>query len=202
MDKNSAIFYEIMIHENLNWITRFHNHIKRILEEKTDEIPKLEDIDENDKKYWVHVYENTFSERNREVAFLQMFGHLEECLYLLWKKSSEPKVELGKGHSMASKFKPFIKSVLGKALETSDAYRHITEAQTVRNSLIHVAGRISLSDDKDELKRITRRKKRKYYQEKIDRIKILPEGLLALERSIRDLLESIIQSENFKEAVR
>jgi hypothetical protein len=82
-----------------------------------------------------------------------MFGNLEEMLYLLWKKQPSVTIELARGNGI-SKYKPFIKHCLKGAFGSSTQYSFISNASEIRNSLLHVAGRISLMREPEKLRKI------------------------------------------------
>ena len=181
-----------MMENNLGWAALFHNHIDAVLKEKAKEIPISEELDEKDKRYWKDMYENNFPEKLRETTYLLMFGHCEEMLYLLWRDKNSKSIPLDKGHGI-TKFKSYIKDVLGIELGNCSDYQYLSEAQKVRNSLLHIAGRVSLSKEKEALEAIVKRNPN-LYSINLDRIKISYDGLLGLQKAIRGLTKTLLNN--------
>ena len=184
--------FKMMMDNNLNCVVRFHNHLNVSLNQVRKEIATWDEIDNSKKSYWAHVYEKEFPKQLRQTTFLLMFGHLEEMLHLLWKKDKKSQIELDNRNGI-SKYKPFIRHHLGGDLDSSEEYRFIVNAQEVRNSFLHVAGRISMMRDPKRVESIIKSSKG-MYSNKSDRIKVSVEASLKLQHSIAALLESIYKS--------
>lgn len=69
-------------------------------------------------------------------------------------------------------------------------YLFVLNAQEVRNSLLHIAGRISMMKDPQKLGAIIKSSKG-LYSNKSDRVEISAEALLKLQQSINSLLETM-----------
>ena len=186
---NENQMFEMMLNINIGCIANFHNHVDTALKEKVKEICEHQDLDIADKAHWNREYEVNFPEKLRETSFLLMFGHLEEMLHLLWRDKNPASVELDNGHGVA-KFKSYIKYTLGSEFNNNADYLHIAEAQKIRNSFLHIAGRVSLARDSDALTNII--KKTDYYRIELDRIKIEYKGLSALQKSISTLTKTLL----------
>ncbi len=184
--------FDIILKQNISCIDRFHNHVDTALKDRIKEIEVNNELEKADKAFWKREYEVNYPEKLRESSFLLMFGHLEEMLYLLFRSNNPNSIPLDRGNGF-SKFKSYIKNILGN-LDNAD-YCHIVEAQKIRNSFLHIAGRVSLSRDADKLKKIA--KKSKYYLIENDRVKVKYDGLIALQKAIsriaRTLLNKSIQ---------
>lgn len=179
--------FEMMLRQNISCIALYHNHVDVALKDFLKEVEENPELSKSDKAYWKREYEVNFPEKLRETSFLLMFGHLEEILYLLWRDKNPLSIQLDRGHGV-SKYKSYIKDMLG-SLNNSD-YCHIAEAQKVRNSIIHIAGRVSLSSENDKLIKLANNSK--YYFIEMDRIKIKYEGLSALQKSISQLTRTLL----------
>lgn len=140
--------FEMMLRQNINCIALYHNHVDATLKDYLKEIDEDKGLSRTDKAYWKIEYKVNFPEKLRETSFLLMFGHLEDLIYLLWRDKNPQSIAFDRGNGV-SKYKSYIKDTLG-SLDNAN-YNHIAEAQKVRNSIIHVAGRVSLSTEKDKL---------------------------------------------------
>lgn len=181
--------FEMMLRQNISCIALYHNHVDVALKDYLKEIDEDKELSNRDKAYWKREYEVNFPEKLRETSFLMMFGHLEEMLYLLWRDKNTRSISFDRGNGV-SKYKSYIKDILG-SLDNAN-YCHIAEAQKVRNSIIHIAGRVSLSTEKDKL--INLAKNSKYYFIEMDRIKIKYDGLSALQKSISQLTRALLNN--------
>jgi len=179
--------FEMMLRQNISCIALYHNHVDSGLKQFLRELDEDKRLTKADKNYWKREYEVNFPEKLRETSFLLMFGHLEEMLHLLWRDKNPASIALGRGNGL-SKFKSYIKSTLG-SLDNSD-YCHIAEAQKVRNSIIHIAGRVSFSKESDNLEKLAQNSS--YYSIDKDRIKVSVEGLAALQRAISQLTRTLL----------
>ncbi|TQV76695.1 hypothetical protein FLL45_01675 [Aliikangiella marina] len=181
-----------MVNTNLNFIVRAHSHINWAIKGRAEEILSFDDLSAADKNYWNHEYKVQFSSHTVKTTFLVIFSYLEEMLHLIWKTYNPNNISTEQGYGI-SKYKTFMKSVLGIDVGSHNAYQKISEAQLVRNSLLHAAGRISLMQESKSKKLLKLIEKRpNYYKNKSDRIKLTPEGLISLEQSVRTLLEELM----------
>lgn len=179
--------FEMMLRQNISCIAMYHNHVDIALKDFLREIEENAELSKTDKAYWKREYEVNFPEKLRETSFLLMFGHLEEMLYLLWRDKNPRSIPFDRGNGV-SKYKAYIKDILGSF--DNAYYCHIAEAQKVRNSIIHIAGRVSLSTEKENLVKLA--KDSKFYFIEMDRIKIKYEGLLALQKAISQLTRTLL----------
>jgi len=181
--------FEAMLTQNISCIAMFHNHIDGALKVTLKEIEQSDDINKSDKNFWQSQYTALYPEKLRETSFLLMFGHLEEMLFLLWRDKNPNAILLDSGYGIF-KFKSYIKDALGDLQINSD-YSHIVDAQKIRNSFLHIAGRISLSKDSDALQSIL--KNSVFYRAESDRIKVELEGLRALQKAISNLTHALLK---------
>ncbi len=179
--------FDMMLRQNISCIVLYHNHVDTALKDFLKEVYENSDLDKAEKAYWKREYEVNFPEKLRETSFLLMFGHLEEMLFLLWRDKNPGAIQIDRGHGV-SKFKSYIKNILG-SLDNAD-YCHIVEAQKVRNSFLHIAGRVSLSNESEKLVKLSNNSK--YYFIEMDRVKITYEGLSALQKSISKLTRTLL----------
>ncbi len=185
IDENQM--FEMMLRQNISCIALYHNHVDAGLKEYLKEIEEDKELTRADKNYWKREYEINFPEKLRKTSLLLMFGHLEEMLYLLWRDKNPRSISLDRGNGV-SKYKSYIKDILG-SLDNAD-YCHIAEAQKVRNSIIHIAGRVSLSTESEKLEKLVHNSS--CYSIDMDRIKVSVEGLTALQKSISQLTRTLL----------
>lgn len=183
--------FKFMMANNLDWLAKFHNHVDAILKEKVKEIPDLETLSDKDKIYWKNVYENNFPKQLRNTTFLLIFGHFEEMLFLLWKNYNPSNIELDKKGYGITKFKTYIKTTLKEDLGQNNSYQQISEAQKIRNSLLHIAGRVSLSKDTKILKSIIESNS-SLYEIESDRVQLSYDGVLNFQKSVRSITEKLL----------
>ena len=183
--------FKWMMKNNLNWSAIFHNHFDVILKEKVKEIPEIETLSDKDKVYWKNIYENNFPKLLRNTTFLMMFGHFEEMLYFLWKQYNPSNIELDKKGFGITKFKTFIKTTLTTDIGQHHAYQQISDAQKIRNSLLHIAGRVSLSKDTQALNELIARKP-EMYSIHLDRVQLSYDGVLNFQKAVRSITEELL----------
>ena len=182
MKLNDDIGFELATKTNLKWHVLFHNHVKKAMAASLKHLLEAEDVDDSAKLYWKEVYSNQFSQELRKTTFLLFFGHLEETLRLLQQVKGWDEKDLAGGYGIA-KFKPMIKGLLGVPLATYEYYEFLLDAQLVRNSFLHVAGRLSISKDHEKLLSALNKRKESYVV-KHDRIHITPIGLQKLQEAV------------------
>tara|TARA_Y100000296_G_C5069978_1_gene204399 strand:+ start:95 stop:694 length:600 start_codon:yes stop_codon:yes gene_type:complete len=175
---------------NLEWATLFHNHVKTAMEARLSCMMESDKISESDKNYWNEVYSNQFSKELRVTTFLVFFGHLEETLFNLSKVKKFDTTKLSKGFGVG-RFKPMIKELLHCPLAEYEPYEVIFDAQYIRNSYLHVAGRVSISKDSQAINSIVNKRSIDYRIQQ-DRVQVTPEGLLHLQQSISKLSKDLL----------
>lgn len=190
LTEQKRFMFEMMQRQNMRCITNFHHQLDLALKQKIPEIDTIEGLDKADINFFKREYEVLYPEKLRQTSFLLMFGHLEEMLFLLWRYNNLNSVKLDKGHGI-SRFKSYIKNVLGDLKYNTD-YEHIVHAQKIRNSFLHIAGRVSLSKDRNTLEILARNSQ--LYSIEMDRIKIEYKGLIALQDAIGSLTESLLHT--------
>jgi len=176
---NEDKLFKFMMEVNLSWTSEFHNRLNLALKEKYDDISDSQSSEHIRLK---HVYKDGFPAKLRETTFLLMFGHFEEMMFLLWRDKNSKSISLGSGYGIL-KFKPYIRDILGDSLSINKDYQTIRDAQLVRNSLIHIAGRVSLSKDREKLELLIKNNSSLYYLEN-DRVNISIAGLQKIHSAI------------------
>ncbi|MDI9246948.1 hypothetical protein [Marinobacter sp. CHS3-4] len=172
---------------NLDWLVKFHNHVKALFGEAQQEIDDLED--QHLRKFWSDVYSNQFPKSLRTAVFLMMFGHIEEMLILLSKgKDVAPDSRLGG----LEKYKPIVKEALGDEIAQFEPWQFLMEAAQIRNTILHSAGRPSLMRKPEKVEQIIQKRSNCYHL-KMDRIEIRPEGLRLLANYTRDFIDRLNQ---------
>ena len=140
--KNKLIKFAAM--NNLNFVVRFHNVMRGMIRRALSEL-ELENGTKT-KQVGQSQY-HRFDEAIQINAFLMLYSHVEEWLYLISKKTpTKPKgLSLGR-------FKPPLKA-LGVDLSCK-AWELMMDSEKLRNCILHANGRVDLSRDKDVLEKI------------------------------------------------
>ncbi|MDI5933753.1 hypothetical protein [Halomonas kalidii] len=193
MNEKNEMFNMMQV-QNMNCIGMFHNHVSVALSEFIKKIDEWEDIDEIDKLWWKAEFEKHYPEKLRQTTFLLMFGHFEEILYLMASSFNPRAIELDKSSYGIMRYKPYIKDVLGDEFGMCNDYDFIIDAQKIRNSFLHMAGRVSLSDKQEELLRIVN--KYPFYSKKQDRVQVDTNGVYALQQAISSLSKKLLAKLN------
>jgi len=176
------------MHNNLNQITRFHNHVHGFFNDNLQDSQTSDEINQAQKNWLKNEYEVNLPNQLRKSVFLTMFGHFEECLLLSWQTSGEPDcIESGFG---LKKYKKFLSKHLEIDLGSSESYCYITDCQLVRNSIIHIAGRISLSKDAEKLESVVCRNQGCFAVEH-DRIYLTNDGISKFQKCVAQFTEQI-----------
>lgn len=177
--------FELVSTNNLNWLVKFHNHVKVLLARARKEIHVLDN--EVTAAYWEDIYKRQFPSSLRSSVFLMMFGHIEEMFLLLSRSHG---VSTNGGGSGLGRFKPLVKKALGGGLARSKAWRYIQDAGDIRNAILHAAGRASLMRDPNKIKRIAQSHAESYGLQN-DRVLIKPKGLSLLATHAHGLLREV-----------
>ena len=90
-----------------------------------------------------------------------------------------------------TKFKTFIKTTLKTDIGQHHAYQQISDAQKIRNSLLHIAGRVSLSKDAQALNELIARKP-EMYSIHLDRVQLTYDGVLNFQKAVRSITEELL----------
>ena len=191
MSKHSGLKFATSA--NLEWHVLFHNHVNDAMAFRLNHLLESDKLSESDKKYWEEVYSNQFSKELRITVFLLFFGHLEETLFNLCKAKKFDLSRLDRGFGVR-RFKPMIKHFLSTPLNEYEPYKLISDAQFVRNALLHAAGRVSLSKDAKQIKAIVKNRNT-FYLIKNDRVQVTPQGLLFLQRAISKFCNDLIKGD-------
>jgi hypothetical protein len=85
-------------------------------------------------------------------TFLMMYSFLEEFMYIVWKKFSKGVHVSNKGS--IKRFKDVFKKSLGMDLEKDSDWQFIVRCEKIRNCLLHANGRIDLSTEQSEVRKI------------------------------------------------
>jgi len=177
------------MHNNLNQITGFHNHVHGFFNDNLSDSQNSTDITIAQKSLLKSEYESNLPNQLRKSVFLMMFGHLEECLYLSWKVAGSPDCVKESDNSL-KKYSEFFTKHLKVSLGSNESYRYITDCQFVRNSIIHIAGRVSLSKHRAQLESLIKRNKECFVIEN-DRIYLTNKGISKFQKSVATFTEQI-----------
>jgi len=149
---------------NIRYIVGFHEYVLEHLKIKEDEFAKkIEDHTKRDKKLVdLKIERNLYSETYKNYlmvnTFLMLYSHLEEWLYLIWRKFGKDIKLVGKGGSI-SKYGPFFQAVFKMDLSKDRDWMLLNDAEKIRNCLLHTNGRIDLVKNKNEIDSALRRYK-------------------------------------------
>lgn len=187
--------FKSMMCINLDEAAKFHNHMYSSLIGRASEIEGDPEISQTDKNYWKHYYETLFPQKLRETTFLLMFGHLEEMLELLFRRYNPQSISKDRGTGFKT-YKSYVKSLLADELGENKDYNYISNALTVRNCLLHIAGRVSMSTSSRDLDRLVENNQDNFEKHN-DRIYITASGLLQFQCSVRSLTDEL-QSRTLK----
>ncbi len=180
------------MHSNLNQITGFHNHVHGFFNDNLRDSQNADDITNGQKNWLKSEYEVHLPNQLRKSVFLMMFGHLEEHLHLTWVEAGKPD-NLFKRKFGLTKYKRFFTESLGIDVGSNKDYQFITDSQLVRNSIIHIAGRVSLSKDEKLLLNAINRNKT-YFEQKNDRVYITNDGIVKFQQSVARFTETVAKA--------
>lgn len=174
--------------QNLNCLAMFYKHVSVAIRDVAQEIDEWDELDRAKKVWWKAEFENHYPQKMLDTTFLLMFGHLEEMLALLQQSFNPQNAVIDLRENSIKKFKPYIKSLLGDHLEH---YQYLLEAHTIRNSLIHCAGRIDLMSDSAKVEKVLSRHPN-LFGLKSKRVFVKLEGLAKMQKSIGKLTEELL----------
>lgn len=197
MDDHDTFFHMMQV-QNMNCISMFYKHVSVALRDVLKDIENWGELDEGKRNWWTREFEIHYPDKLRQTAFLLMFGHLEEMLILMTKSFNPRRVDLAPRGYGLSRYKPYIRDILGPEFSTNRDYQHILQAQTVRNTILHIAGRVSLSKDSEHLKVLASRDD--HYEIKKDRIGVTLNGLAAMQKATLRLLETLLKKSRLGDA--
>lgn len=186
MDKTTL--FKMMQAQNLNCLAMFYKHVSVAIRNIANEINEWDELDRTNKVWWKEEFETHYPQKMIDTTFLLMFGHLEEMLVLLQRSFNPQNAVIDTRECSIKKFKPYIKSLLGDHLKY---YQYLVEAHTIRNSLIHCAGRIDLMSDTAKVEKVLSRHP-DLFGIKNNRIFVKLEGLAKMQKSIDELTEELL----------
>jgi len=149
---------------NIRYIVGFYEYVLEHLKIKEDEFAKkIENHKEKDKKLVElkierNLYSETYKNHLTANTFLMLYSHLEEWLYLIWRKFGKD-IELKDKRGSISKYKPFFKAVYKMDLSNDRDWRLLKDAEKIRNCLLHANGRIDFVKNKAEMNSILKKYK-------------------------------------------
>ncbi|WP_185839956.1 hypothetical protein [Vibrio cholerae] len=183
MDEGKLFFLRF----NLSNITKFHNHIFDFFKEKLNTLKVDEQVNPGYANWLKDEYEVHLPNQLRKSTFLMIFGHLEESLYLLWAENGKPECLEHKAFGL-KKYKKFLSCYVHMDLSCNDDYQFVLNCQLIRNAIIHIAGRVSLSKDSEKLKMVIEQHK-DCFQINNDRVNITSIGLSKFQQSVDSLIK-------------
>jgi hypothetical protein len=142
---------------NLQLVVEFHNECNRLMGNQVFEInQELEACNDTNREYDLiyakNYYDRTFDRMLLVNTFLMMYSFLEEFMYIVWKKFSKGVHVSNKGS--IKRFKDVFKKSLEMDLEKDSDWQFIVRCEKIRNCLLHANGRIDLSTEQSEVRKI------------------------------------------------
>ncbi|EGX7690509.1 hypothetical protein [Vibrio parahaemolyticus] len=174
---------------NLDQITRFHNHVHGFFNDNLQESQVSDEINQQQRNWLKNEYEVHLPNQLRKSVFLTMFGHFEECLHASWQSAGKP--DCLKSAYGINRYSSFLSKYLGIDIGSNPSYGYIKDCQLVRNAIIHIAGRVSLSKDNTKLESVVRRNK-DCFEIVHDRIYLTNEGISKFQRSVAQFTKEIV----------
>ncbi len=153
---------------NINNVTEFHNQmfirINRVISNYQESLQQAEEKKEiSDLKHTVNFYENYMTDNLRNYTLIMHLSIFEEISVLVCKDEGVTTP----GSSSIDRFKEGWESKLSKSLGVVPQWCIIKEAATIRNAILHAAGRISLNRDEDNIERIIAKEKLKKHNDRV-----------------------------------
>lgn len=177
---------------NIRYIVGFHEYVLEHLKLKEDEFSKkLEKYTEKNKKLIDlkierNLYSVTYKNHLMVNTFLMLYSHLEEWLYLIWRKYGKD-IELKDKRGSISKYKPFFQAAFKMDLSKDRDWSLLIDAEKIRNCLLHANGRIDLVKNKADMESVLKRHK-KHLHIKTKRLYISQELIEKLFSSIQSII--------------
>ena len=196
-DINIKLFLWAMNH-NISWNVNFHNEIRRLIHNeivnlnlKLDEAESEEIFDLKTFKYKKNILIDEFDVSLTLNSFLMQWSLLEEILYHC-AKSYYPDDTIQLQKSSIQKYKPMVTAAI-KDISGYTPWAVIVSAEKIRNCLLHINGRISLSRDCDWLRNVVKITPN-YFREKNDRLAITNGYVNYFIDAARTLLNDLVQT--------
>lgn len=130
--------------KNVNFITNWHNFTVTTYGAYLNNLD--ETITEEDKRQVKSIAEGFMEQKTRNFCFIMHLSNFEEISYLICKSEN---VEIGNNSSI-KRFSEGWKKRTGKDLITLDEWTFLTNAEKVRNCILHACGRLSLVKEKNK----------------------------------------------------
>jgi len=170
---NNALFRFAAQH-NLSLIVRFHNEVRASLAKKLAETDGLLNTTKAHQGRIALLvqrdhHSKVFEEMLRCTTFLLMYAHAEEWFYHVWRTYARTCEVTFRGS--IKRFKPVLKDGLKLDLSNDKNWRCLCDAEKVRDCLLHVNGRVSLTKNPDEIRKIAH-ERGLILEESLDRIEV------------------------------
>ncbi len=161
MESNNEQIFRLFMEHNLDEIVRFHNTLRNSLEQLY-----ADNSESSSAKYQLENYDNYLSAN----IFLMAYSHFDEHLYHLWKSYAKGSLALkNAGYSFKR-----LESILPSLGITSNnsSWIYLNESTVIRNCLLHMSGRISLSRNPDRTREIINKYPEELFIKNHDRLNI------------------------------
>ena len=150
---------------NVVYILRFHDFVVGELQERESAIKESLKYFQGTKQeraellLQINLYGSIYKYHLMNNTFLVLYSHLEEWLYLIWKSYGKNVALNSKARGSISRFKPVLQDIVKLDLSRDTKWRFISDAEKVRNCLLHANGRTDLSKDAKELETLVAKSK-------------------------------------------
>jgi hypothetical protein len=145
---------------NIGYIISFHEFIISELRRKERELDQAIASYEGDQKGKVDLlverdlYVSTYKQHLMSNTFLLLYSHLEEWLFHIGKRYANSIKLSNKNRGSISRFTPVVQYALRLDVSQDEKWQFLLQAEKIRNCLLHANGRIDLSRDSQELRRL------------------------------------------------
>jgi len=196
MDKSTSPsdFFMPASRNNLAFIVRFHNEVKRSFQneiwrinEKLEGGNSLSGQEKTALKTEKDLYVKTFEPYLMINTFLMMVSYFEEWLFHLWKRLA-PTTGLLEAKGSIGRFKPVLKEI-GVDLSRSRSWAFVKGSQDIRSCLLHANGRVSLNRNPEKIHNFVAQHNDKIRIE-ADRLVITAEFLHHFKEAVEQLIEA------------
>lgn len=171
----NKLFIQWAAEHNLGNLVLFQNVVRDLIKGEFQQYYKSNDIDEKKYAKDLEVYDSYLTQN----TFLMIYSHLEEFLYLLSNKTTDPNK------------KGLDRFILPTIDKNQKHWNALLNAQKIRNCLLHSNGRISFvnKSDKRAIANICKNK-RYFHISQGDKLKITNEYLVFFKNNVDELIKA------------
>lgn len=189
--EDNELFLWVM-NDNLSWNVSFHNEIRRLIHNEIVALNVKLDVAADDKQrelmHEKHVLINNHDISLTLNSFLMQWSLLEEILHHC-ATTYYKNVTIKYANSSIQKYNPVIESI--KDTSNYTPWLVIISAAKIRNCLLHINGRISLSRDSKWIRTVIN-KTPEHFKEKHDRLIITNDYINYFMDAVRTVLHDLV----------